>query len=425
MNIVLIGSGGREHALAYKLRESSSAERLFVIPGNPGTAAIAENVSLDVKDHKALIEFCKNEQVSFVVVGPEIPLVEGLADSLLEAGIAVFGPKADAARIEGDKAFTKALMQKYGIPTADFRTFNRQDASEAEKYLQQCSYPLVVKASGLAAGKGVLICQTIEEARLALKECFTDEVFGQSGSTVVIEEFMYGQEASIFAVTDGENFLCLPAAQDHKRIGDGDTGKNTGGMGAYAPAPIVTQEILRTAEETIIAPVLKAMKQEGYPFIGCLYAGLMLTEQGPKVVEFNCRFGDPETQAVLPLLQGDLARLLYTAATGDLDKTAVSYNGGAAVCVVLGSKGYPDSFEKGFEIRGLDEEFEPGVHIFHAGTKNDGDKIVTAGGRVLGVTAVTSANDLRLCKEKAYGAVLKLCYDNIYFRTDIADKAIK
>ncbi|MGE5430923.1 MAG: phosphoribosylamine--glycine ligase [Syntrophomonadaceae bacterium] len=424
MNVVVIGSGGREHALAYKIKESKDLDHLYVIPGNPGTEALAENVPLNVSSQDEILKFCKDNAVDLVVIGAEVPLIEGLSDLLRQNGIYVFGPDARAAEIEGDKAFAKNFMKKYNVPTAGFVVFGKKDYDDAKTYLGNVKYPVVVKACGLAAGKGVLICGSRPEAEDALKECFESGSFGQAGDTVVIEEFMTGQEASIFAITDGENFVCLPAAQDHKRIGDNDTGKNTGGMGAYAPAPIVTTEIQREIESKIVEPVLKGMKAEGRTFSGCLYCGIMLTEEGAKVVEFNCRFGDPETQAVLPVLEGDFLRLLYSSAAGELDKSAVRYSGGAAVCVIAASKGYPETFQKGFEISGLDYK-EDGIIIFQAGTKKDGNKTVTSGGRVLGITAVMSKNDLKQCKEKAYKALKNIHFDNIYFRTDIADKAIK
>lgn len=424
MNVVVIGSGGREHAIAYKIKESSELNRLYIIPGNPGTARLGENVPLNVSSKHDLLKFCTSKAIDLVVVGPEVPLMDGLADFLRDNSIAVFGPDRMAAEIEGDKAFAKNFMKKYNIPTAGFRVFDKAAYSEAETYLSEIKFPVVIKACGLAAGKGVLICNDKTEAENALKECFEISSFGSAGDRIVIEEFMTGQEASIFAVTDGENYICLPAAQDHKRIGDNDTGKNTGGMGAYAPAPIVTPEVLREVESKIIEPVLKGMKTEGRTFSGCLYCGLMLTDEGVKVVEFNCRFGDPETQAVLPLLEGDFLKLLYSAAKGNLDKNAVGYSGGSAVCVVAASKGYPEDYKKGLEIKGLDIN-EKGVIVFHAGTKNDGNKVVSSGGRVLGVTAVLKENDLRACKEKAYKALGNIHFENIYFRHDIADKAIK
>lgn len=426
MNVAVIGSGGREHAISYRIKNSPKLDKMFIIPGNPGTSLLGENVSLNVSDHKAILEFCKHSGIELVVVGPEIPLVNGLSNYLRENGLNVFGPDSEAALIEGDKQFAKELMKKYNIPTAEFAVFKKEEYESAIDYLKKNSFPIVIKASGLAAGKGVLICNNFEEAVSALDDCFKSSLFGNAGDTVVIEEFMTGQEASVFAVTDGTDFVCLPAAQDHKRIGDNDTGKNTGGMGAYAPAPIVTKDISEQVDREIILPTLAALQKEGKKFVGCLYAGLMLTDKGPKVVEFNCRFGDPETQAVLPLLEGDFLDLLYTASIGHIDKNSVKYSGGAAVCVVAASKGYPDKYDKGYEIKGLDEAgADSGIIIYHAGTKSKEGKIVTDGGRVLGVTAVINENDLRKCKQKAYEALNKICFDNIYYRTDISDKGIK
>jgi phosphoribosylamine--glycine ligase len=425
MNVVVIGSGGRENAIAYKIKHSHGLNKLFILPGNPGTENLGINVDIDIMDNQAIVDFCKSNAIDLVVIGPEIPLVNSMADVLRENNINVFGPDKLAAEIEGNKAFAKDLMQKYNIPTAGFKIFEKSCYSQALDYVESAAYPLVIKASGLAAGKGVLICQNNDEAKEALKDCFEDEAFGSSGSTVVVEEFMVGQEASVFAITDGENFISLPAAQDHKRIGNNDQGKNTGGMGAYAPAPIVTPEIQAEIDEKITAPVLKAMKKEGRTFVGCLYVGLMLTSDGPKVVEFNCRFGDPETQAVLPLLDGNFLQLLYSASIGKIDKASVIYSGGAAICVVAASKGYPDKYEKGLEITGLDEASGNGIIVFHAGTKRAGNKVLSSGGRVLGVTAVVKENNLALCKKKAYEALKKIHFDNIYYRTDIADKALK
>ncbi|MGE5681905.1 MAG: phosphoribosylamine--glycine ligase [Bacillota bacterium] len=425
MNVAVIGSGGRENAIAYKIKQSPTLNKLFIIPGNPGTENLGENISLNILDNQAIADFCISNAIDLVVIGPEIPLVNGMGEFLRENNINVFGPDSPAAEIEGNKAFAKDLMQKYNIPTAAFKIFERSCYGKALDYLQSIDFPCVIKASGLAAGKGVLICNNFTEAENALKECFDDQVFGTAGSTVVIEEFMTGQEASIFAITDGKDFLCLPAAQDHKRIGNNDEGKNTGGMGAYAPAPIVTKEIQQIVEETILRPTLEALSKEGREFIGCLYLGLMLTPQGPKVVEFNCRFGDPETQAVLPLLEGDFLQLLYSASTGNIDKASVIYSGGSSVCVVAASKGYPDKYEKGLEISGLEEVNNDEVIVFHAGTKRSEGKILTDGGRVLGVTAFIKENDLARCKAKAYEALSKISFDNIYYRTDIADKALR
>ena len=423
MRVLLIGSGGREHALAIKLAESKSLSQLFICPGNPGTAAVGKNVHMDISDGMNLVTFCRDENIDLVVIGPEIPLVEGIADILRAEGIKVFGPSKAAAAIEGEKSFAKNLMLKYNIPTAAFVEFTYDKREEALTYLKNYKYPAVIKADGLAAGKGVIICNNFAEAETAVKEIFDDKVFGSAGSKIVIEEFMQGEEASIFAITDGNDFICLPAAQDHKRAGDNDTGKNTGGMGAYAPAGLITNELLSEIKDKIIAPVIKAMKTEKVPFCGCLYCGLMITEEGPKVVEFNCRFGDPETQVVLPLLKGDFLKLLYSAAAGTLDKNAVEYNGGAAVCVILASKGYPDSYVKGYEIHGL-KKVSADIIVYHSGTIQDDQKVYTNGGRVLGVTAVCAENDLKAARDKAYEAISVIGFDNIYYRTDIASKGI-
>jgi phosphoribosylamine--glycine ligase len=422
MNVALIGSGGREHALANQVYKSLSLTNLYIIPGNPGTETLGKNVLL--KGNDEIAEFCIKNKIDLVVIGPEQPLVDGLANFLRLEGLKVFGPDSAAAQIEGDKSFAKFLMQKYNIPTASFKVFLRSEYHLLDQYLTGISYPTVVKASGLAAGKGVIICNNRNEANIAVNDIFKKDIFGSAGDSIVIEEFMQGKEASVFAITDGINFICLPAAQDHKRIGDNDTGKNTGGMGAYAPAPLITSEIQEKIDREIVRPTLEGLRKENRKFIGCLYCGLMITDGQPKVVEFNCRFGDPETQVVLPLLEGDFLKLLYSAATDKLDKAAVKYNGGSAICVVAASKGYPDKFEKGFEIKGLNSISSDDIIIFHAGTKRDKEKILTNGGRVLGVTTVTKENDLKLCKEKAYETLRKISYENIYYRTDIADKGI-
>jgi phosphoribosylamine--glycine ligase len=315
-------------------------------------------------------------------------------------------------------------MINASVPSAQYVEFSTAQMSDAIKYLGTVNYPIVIKADGLAAGKGVLICNSKSEAESAIREILMHRIFGDSGNKLIVEEFLEGEEASIFAITDGENFICLPAAQDHKRIGDGDIGKNTGGMGAYAPAPIITKELLIEIEIKIIEPVLTQMLKTGNKFIGCLYAGLIITESGPKVIEFNCRFGDPETQVVLPILDGDFLDLLYSAANGNLNLNAVKYSGGCSVCVVASSKGYPDNFQKGFVIDGL-EKIDDKVIVYHASTKRDGQKILTNGGRVLGVTSVLKTFDLKLAQEKAYQAISKINFDGIYFRNDIADKAIK
>lgn len=422
-NVLLIGSGGREHALAYKISLSNSLNKLFISPGNPGTIPLGKNISIAINDTTVLIDFCAKNKIDLVVVGPEQPLVDGIADTLKANGFLVFGPSILAAEIESRKSFAKGLMKKYSIPTADYEEFDSCEISDAKRYLKESSYPLVIKADGLAAGKGVIICSTPAEAIKAVDEIFVNNIFGVSGSKIIIEKFMLGEEASVFAVTDGERFLCLPSAQDHKRIGDNDTGKNTGGMGAYSPAPIITNLLLEDIKRTIISPVLKALNLEGRKFIGCLYAGLMINESGPKVVEFNCRFGDPETQAVVLTLSGDFLQLLFSAASGCLDMECCSYNGGSAVCVVAASNGYPDQYEKGFEIKGLDYK-EEGVIIFHSGTRELDGKVLTNGGRVLGVTAFSESLNISSAKEKAYKALDHINFKDIYFRKDIADKAL-
>jgi len=422
MRIVLIGSGGREHALAIKIAECKSCTKLFIIPGNLGTKHAGENIPIEQDDYQEIISFCMEQKIDLVVIGPEKPLIDGLTDKLVENGIKVFGPTKKASRIEGEKSFAKNLMREYNIPTAAFEVFNKENYEDALIYLHKISYPIVIKADGVASGKGVIIAESFDDANEALKECFVNSSFGHSGDKVVIEEFMSGQEASIFAITDGFDFVLLPAAQDHKRIFDDDKGKNTGGMGAYAPIPFVNEKNLEVVAKEIIEPTLRAMNDKGNPYVGCLYCGLMMTDQGPKVVEFNCRFGDPETQVVLPLLDGDFVELLYSSANGKINKDSVKYNGGTSVCVVAVSKGYPDKFEKGFEIHGLEQVPEK-IKIYHAGTKYVDGKILTNSGRVLNITSFTEKNDLIEAKRIVYDAIAKIHFDGMYYRKDISDKA--
>jgi phosphoribosylamine--glycine ligase len=425
MNVLLIGSGGREHALALALNKSKKLNKLFCAPGNTGTKNLGENVNLDIYSND-LIDFCRINDISLVVIGPEQPLVDGISDKLRANGIKVFGPNQNAAEIEGNKAFSKNLMRNYGIPTAQFQVFTKSAHKIALNYLKSISYPTVIKASGLAAGKGVVICNDYKSAEKTLKEYFEDEIFGDSGKTVVIEEFLEGEEASIFAITDGDRFIILPASQDHKRALDGDKGKNTGGMGAYAPAKIIDSKLLEEIKSKIIRPTLKALYDENRKYIGCLYAGIILTKNGPKVIEFNCRFGDPEAQVVLPLLEGDILKLFYSAASEKLDINSVKYNGCTSVCVVAVSKGYPDNYEKGFEIKGINKFSDSeNIIVYHAGTKDENDKIVTNGGRVLGITSVVNSDNLKLAKKEAYKALSKIRFKGITFRKDIADKGIK
>lgn len=424
MNVAVIGSGGREHALSHKIKESELLDSLYIIPGNPGTAKLGENIELDINDHQALVKFCKQKDVNLVVIGPEQPLEKGLADILIDNEIKVFGPGKEAAEIESSKSFAKSIMRTAGVPTARYLKFTNAMYDHAKDYIKGKKYPCVIKADGLAAGKGVSVCTNPGDAENALKDIFVNKVFGSAGDNVLIEEFLEGEETSVFAITDGEKFVCLPPSQDHKRVGENDTGKNTGGMGAYAPTPFVNDELMEEIKTTIIASTLKALNEVEKKFVGCLYAGLILTEDGPKVIEFNCRFGDPETQVVLPLLEGDFLKLLYSAADGNLDANAVSYSQRTAVCVVAASGGYPDEYEKGFEISGLDNLSED-IIVYHAGTKNEDGKILTNGGRVLGVTSCLENNNLQEAKQKAYEAINSIHFRNIYFRKDIADKALK
>jgi phosphoribosylamine--glycine ligase len=422
MKIVLIGSGGREHALAVKIAESRVVEKLFIIPGNPGTKQIGVNIQIAQDDHDLIVKFCLEQQIDLVVIGPEKPLIDGLADKLRDEGIKVFGPSKIAARIEGEKSFAKNLMKEAKIPTAAFEIFDKDNYDAAIKYLHKINYPAVIKADGIAAGKGVMIADAFDDAKEALKECFINCSFGSAGDKIVIEEFMTGQEASVFAITDGTEFILLPAAQDHKRIFDNDKGKNTGGMGAYAPTPFVNDNDLKIVAKEIIEPTLNALREKGMPFIGCLYCGLMMTSAGPKVVEFNCRFGDPETQVILPLLDGNFVELLHSAASGKINKDAIKYNGGASVCVVAASGGYPDKFEKGFVINGLENVF-PNVNVYHAGTKELDGKILTNGGRVLNITSFTEKNNVIEAKRIAYEALSKINFEGMHYRKDISDKA--
>jgi phosphoribosylamine--glycine ligase len=424
MRVAVIGSGGREHALAQKISESANLEKLFIIPGNPGTASCGENVPLDINNNIDVVNFCKSNEVDLVIIGPEQPLVNGLGNALRERNILVFGPDQSSARIESDKSFAKMIMKFAGVPTAQYIEFNELMYEHAVEFIKNKKYPCVIKANGLAAGKGVVICDTPKEAQVTLRSFFIDKDFGKAGESVLIEEFLEGEEASVFAITDGENFICLPPSQDYKKIGDDDRGKNTGGMGAYAPAPIVTNEIMNEVAEKIIKPTLRTLQDEGKKFIGCLYVGLMLTTEGPKVIEFNCRFGDPETQSVLPLVKGNFLGLLHSAAKGKLDENLVSYNGGSSVCIVAASNGYPETYQVGFDITGLDEI--PGnVNVFHAGTKDIAGKLVTNGRRVLGITSVLNNVNFSEAKKEAYDAMSKIHFDNMYYRKDISNRAIK
>lgn len=419
MNVLIIGSGGREHAIAWKVAQSPKLSKLYVAPGNPGTAACGENVALNVSNHAGVIRFCREKQIDLVIVGPEVPLAEGIADALAGAGIRCFGPKQAAAQIEASKVFSKHFMARHGIPTARYATFSK--LADALAHLERIDYPIVIKASGLAAGKGVILPETKTEAESVLQEILEGGAFGAAGSEVVIEERMSGPEVSLMAFTDGKTVIPMLPAQDHKRIFDDDQGPNTGGMGAYAPAPIFTADLMEEAIEMVLKPAVSGLRLEGTPFVGVLYAGLMLTAEGIRVLEFNCRFGDPETQAVLSLLETDLLEIAEACVVGNLAETDVRWRAGAAVCVVLASKGYPEKAETGqfISIGGLPQ----GVVCFHAGTKTDAEeRLVTAGGRVLGVTA--QAADLALAARLAYDAVEQVEFEGMQYRTDIAARAL-
>ena len=418
MNILVIGSGGREHALYWKLSESPQTEQIYAIPGNPGMGASAA-IALD--DHAAILRFVKEHEIGLVVVGPEVPLMNGLVDELEAAGIRAFGPRANAAEIEGSKSFAKDLMKKYGIPTARYEVFTA--AEPARAYIRQEGAPIVVKADGLAAGKGVIVAMTEQEALDAVDAIMEDHSFGDAGARVVIEDFMEGEEASLLAFTDGTTIRPMISAQDHKRAYDGDRGPNTGGMGTYAPAPVMTPEMTERAVEEILKPTIAAMAKEGRTYRGCLYLGLMVTADGPKVVEFNARFGDPETQVVLPLLDSDLVAIMCACADGTLADVPIRWKDGAAVCVVLASGGYPGHYEKGQEIHGLADAEAMGALVFHAGTAMKDGKLVTNGGRVLGV--VGRGADISSAVDAAYAAAAKISFKDAYYRKDIAHRALE
>ncbi len=420
MNVLLIGSGGREHALAWKLAASPILQTLYCAPGNPGIAREAVCVDLDIDDHAAVVDFCKDKEISLVVVGPEAPLVAGIADDLKTAGIPVFGPTAAAAQLEGSKGFTKDLCDRFNIPTGAYMRFN--NAPKAKAYIRATGAPIVVKADGLAAGKGVTVAHTVEEASAAVEDCF-EGAFGEAGAEVVVEEFLEGEEASFFCLCDGENALPLTTAQDHKAVGEGDTGPNTGGMGAYSPAPVMTDAMIERTMDEIIRPTLKGMAEMGSPFTGVLYAGLMITSDGPKLIEYNVRFGDPECQVLMMRLKDDLLLLLKAATDGMLWTTSARWRDEAALCVVMASKGYPGSYAKGSAIRNLQEaQAADDVEIFHAGTATRNGEIVANGGRVLGVTAL--GRTVGQAQRKAYEAVDAIEWKDGFCRRDIGWRAI-
>lgn len=418
MKLLVIGGGGREHAIIKKLKENPSVEVIYAIPGNGGIAADAICVpEIGAKDIEAQVAFAKAHSIDYAVVAPDDPLALGAVDALTAVGVPCFGPNKAAAVIEASKAFSKDLMKKYHIPTAQYETFTDMDA--ALHYLDAHPAPIVVKADGLALGKGVVVAQTTDEAKAAVRSMMEDKIFGASGAKVVIEEFLTGPEVSVLSFTDGETVVPMVSSMDHKRAGDGDTGANTGGMGTIAPNPFYTPAIARECMETIFRPTIAAMKAEGRPFKGCLYFGLMLTPDGPKVIEYNCRFGDPETQVVLPLLKSDLLTIMRSTTDGTLAQTPVEFSDGAACCVVLASQGYPAKYDKGFPITMTGEA---AAHAYVAGAALKDGVLVTNGGRVLGVTAV--ADDLPAAIQEAYRLAQGVCFENKYFRTDIGKRAL-
>lgn len=419
MNVLVIGSGGREHAIIWKVSQSPKLTKLYALPGNPGMAELAENVNgISVENHVAVAAFCKDKQIDLVIVGPEAPLAAGLVDSLSAEGIRCFGPSQVAAQIEASKSFAKDFMARHNIPTAKYATFSNYD--EAVRYLQSVDYPIVIKASGLAAGKGVILPETDEEAKSTLEDILVKKVFGEAGAEVVIEERMTGQEVSLMAFTDGISVVPMLPAQDHKRLLDGDKGLNTGGMGAYAPAPIFTPELMNEAIENVLKPAVNGMKSESNPFVGVLYAGLMLTPNGIRTLEFNCRFGDPETQVVLPLLETDLIEIAAACAGGNLTSIDIQWKNGAAVCVVLASKGYPEKVESGKVV--TTKKLPDDMVCFHAGTKTENGNLVTSGGRVFGLTAW--AEDIANAVKKVYANIDKVTFDGMQYRKDIAHRAL-
>ena len=421
MKILVVGGGGREHALVWKIGQSPLVETVYCAPGNPGIAELAECVHIPADDIDGLLDFAKAEQIDLTVVGPEVPLTMGIVDRFQDAGLEIFGPNQAAAQIEGSKSFSKDLMAKYDIPTAAYRTFSDRDA--AVDYIEKQGAPIVVKANGLAAGKGVVVATTKAQAIEAVDSIMLDAVFGEAGSSVVIEEFMAGEEASFFAFTDGTNILPLASSQDHKPAFDNDEGPNTGGMGAYSPAPVVTDTLTTEIVETIVKPTIRGMAQDGCPYVGILYVGLMIADGKPRVVEFNARFGDPEAQPLLVRMKSDVVPVLQACARGELTISELEWHDKAAVCVVMASGGYPASYEKGLPISGLDEAGAmEDVVVFHAGTSFQDGQVVNTGGRVLGVTGLgTTVAD---AIARAYQAVDKISWPKVHFRTDIGKKAL-
>ncbi len=423
MKILIVGGGGREHAIAAAVAKSPRAEKIYCAPGNAGIASVAECVPIGAMEFDKLVAFAKEKEIDFTIIGMDDPLAGGIVDVFLEAGLKVFGPRKNAAILEGSKAFSKDLMKKYEIPTASYENFTSPDAALA--YLETAKMPIVLKADGLALGKGVLICHTLEEARAGVKEIMQDKKFGEAGNVMVAEEFMTGREVSVLSFVDGKTIKIMSSAQDHKRAGDGDTGLNTGGMGTFSPSPFYTEEVDEFCREHIYQATVDAMAAEGRPFTGVIFFGLMLTEDGPKVLEYNARFGDPEAQVVLPRMKNDILDVMQACADGTLDRIDLQFEDNAAVCVVLASEGYPVSYDKGYEIQGLGSFVgKDDYFCFHAGTKaGENGSIVTNGGRVLGITA--TGKDLKEAREKAYEATEWIRFENKYMRRDIGKSILE
>ena len=421
MNILLLGSGGREHALAKSLYESPKNKKIFCAPGNPGIEDFAELINININDNKDVLNLCISKKIELVIIGPEVPLVNGLADFLNKNNIMVFGPRKIAAQLEGSKKFTKQICKKYNIPTAEFETFDKESA--ALKYLQEQVFPIVIKADGLAAGKGVIIAESYKDAEKAVKEIFSG-LFEDAGKEIVIEEFLVGEEISYFIIADENNFIELTSAQDHKRIGEGDTGPNTGGMGAYSPAPLMNNKLKELTIDKIIKPTLRAMRDLGCPYTGILYAGLMITNEGPKLIEYNVRFGDPECQVILPRLKSDLLSLIISSCENSLNKESIKWDNRFALTIVMASEGYPNDYKTGYEIKGIDEiKNLKDIYIYHAGTKKVNNLIFTNGGRVLNVTSL--GENVKEANYNALTAINMIDWNGSYYRNDIGWRAIK
>lgn len=426
MKVLVIGGGGREHAIVWKIAQSKNVEKIFCAPGNAGISELAQTIPIKPEDLDSLLKFAIENKIDLTVVGPELPLSLGIVDMFESAGLKIFGPRRKSAEIESSKVFAKNFMRKYNIPTANYETFTSDEIDKAKNFVKTLNPPIVIKADGLAGGKGVTICDSIDKAIETIDLYFVEKIFGPAGDQIVIEEFLTGEEASIFAITDGEDFIILSPAQDYKRVFDNDEGKNTGGMGSYAPLPLVDDTMLEKIKTEIIKPAISGLKNEGREYKGCLYCGIMLTKDGPKVLEFNCRFGDPETQVVLPLFDGDIIDLFMSAIDGGIKSLNYDIKKATAVCVILASAGYPDKYETGMEIFGLDEvKNMEDIIVFHAGTKKVDGKILTSGGRVLGITATGAENDFENTIKKVYNAVEKIKFKGMHYRTDIGKKALK